>query len=149
VSLRAGVGAGPRGVEPNKHSRVRRKWLPWRRKAKLKDVDWFDVPDFGDDPIGLIILGIVLVPLIAILVLFLGEFLLLLLVLPLVMVARAVFGKPWTIEVSQQRRLLAAEQAKGWKQSGDRIQQIAKLLRIGGLPALHGSQPHYPSAPRP
>lgn len=110
---------------------VRRKWLPWRRKAQGKDLDWFDIPDLGDDPISMILFGILLVPLIVILVLLLGEFLLLLLIFPLVMIARSIFGKPWTIEVTRKRKLLAAEKVKGWSASHDRIRQIAKLIEAG------------------
>lgn len=113
--------------------RVRRKWLPWRRKAKGRDLDWFDVPDLGDDPISMIIFGIVLVPLIVILVLFLGEFLLLLLFFPLVMIARSTFGTPWTIEVTCKRDLVAAEKVKGWGASRDRIRLIAKLVEAGAV----------------
>lgn len=124
--------------------RVRRKWLPWRRKAKLKDIDWLDIPDLGDDPISAIIMAIFLVPLIIILVLLLGEFLLLLLVLPLVMIARSIFGKPWTIEVTEKGQLRAAEQVKGWRASAERIRQLAKLLEAGGTPALHQAQSSRP-----
>ncbi|RNI25401.1 hypothetical protein [Flexivirga caeni] len=133
-------------VAPNGEKyRVRRKWLPWRRKAKARDLDWINIPDIGDDPISLIILGIILVPMIVILVIFLGEFLLLLLFFPLVMIARSIFGKPWTIEVTQRGRLQAAEQVKGWGPSRERIPQIAKLIASGGLPALHRSRPDYPT----
>lgn len=96
----------------------------------------------------MIILGVILVPVIVILVVFLGEFLLLLLVFPLVMIARSIFGKPWTIEVTEKRQLRAAEQVKGWGASRDRIQEMAKLLRTGGLPALYQSQPEYPTTQR-
>lgn len=125
--------------------RVRRKWLPWRRKTTARDMDWLNIPDLGDDPISMIIMAIVLLPLIVILVIFLGEFLLLLLIFPLVMIARSIFGKPWTIEVTEKGNLRAAEQVKGWSASHDRIQEIAKLLRTGGLPALYQSQPHGPT----
>lgn len=114
--------------------RVRRKWLPWRRRAKGKDsLDWLDFPDLGDDPISMIVFGIILVPLIAVLVLFLGEFLLLLLIFPIVMIARSVFGTPWTIEVTRQRRLITAEKVKGWSDSRARIRQIAKLIEHGAV----------------
>lgn len=128
--------------------RVRRKWLPWHRKAKLKDMDWFDVPDLDDDPISLIIMAVILVPLIVLLVIFLGEFLLLLLVFPLVMIARSIFGKPWTIEVTEKRQLRASEQVKGWRASRERIRAMAKLLETGGIPALYRSQPDYPGTAR-
>lgn len=127
--------------------RVRRKWLPWRRKAKTDALDWLNMPDLGDDPISMIIMAIIMVPLVVILVIFLGEFLLLLLIFPLVMIARAIFGKPWTIEVTEKGNLRAAEQIKGWSASHDRIQEIAKLLRTGGLPALYQAQPQATASP--
>lgn len=111
--------------------RVRRKWLPWRRKANTRDMDWFDIPDLGDDPISMIIFGILLVPVIIVLVVLLGELLLLLLVFPLVMIARSIFGTPWTIEVTRKRELVVAEKVKGWRASRERIRQIAKLIGAG------------------
>lgn len=129
--------------------RVRRKWLPWRRKAKAGGMDFLDAASgLGDDPISMVIAAVLLVPVVIIMVIFLGEFLLLLLIFPLVMIARSIFGKPWTIEVTQKRQLCAAEQVKGWTASHERIQQIAKLLQSGGLPALHQAEPGYPTAPR-
>ncbi|MFC6705004.1 hypothetical protein [Flexivirga alba] len=123
--------------------RVRRKWLPWRRKAKAKDIDWLDgITDIGDDPISMIILGIVLVPLIVILMIFLGEFLLLLLIFPVVMIARSIFGKPWTIEVTRKRTLVTAEKVKGWSGSRERIREIGKLIEAGAVPQI---APHVPS----
>lgn len=129
--------------------RVRRKWLPWRRKAKGKDLDWFDIPDLGDDPISMIIFGIILVPLIIVLVVFLGEFLLLLLVFPLVMIARSLFGTPWTIEITRTRDLVAAEKVKGWGASRDRIRQIAKLIEAGAVQQVIAPTPTTPPVDRP
>lgn len=128
--------------------RVRRKWLPWRRRTRARDMDWLNISDLlGDDPISMIIMAIILVPLVVILVIFLGEFLLLLLIFPIVMIARSIFGKPWTIEVTEKGNLRAAEQVKGWSASHDRIQEIAKLLQAGGLPALYAAWPPSPTSP--
>lgn len=126
--------------------RVRRKWLPWRRKAKAGDTDWLNTPDLGDDPISMIVMCILLVPLVVLLVIFLGEFLLLLLIFPLVMIARAIFGKPWTIGVTRKRNLVTAEKVKGWRASHARIRQLAKLIESGTAQAVIAPTPSGASA---
>jgi hypothetical protein len=119
--------------------RIHRRWLPWRRRARADALDWLpDLPgpdlDVGDDPIGLVIVAILLIPLLAILALVLGEVLLLLLLLPFFVLARSVFGTPWVIEVSQGHKILHLEAVQGWGASTRRIERLASQVRGGQLP---------------
>ncbi|WP_265445215.1 hypothetical protein [Flexivirga meconopsidis] len=119
--------------------KVKRRWLPWRRKeGGLEGLDW--VPDLGDDPISMVIVAVVAVPVILVLVVFFGEFLLLLVLLPVVLLVRALHGEPWTIEVHDQGEVVYTERVKGWNASEERIDQIAKLIRSGIAPPGVGPQ---------
>jgi len=118
--------------------RIHRRWLPWRRRAN-KAMDW--LPDdagglgsLGDDPISLVIGAIFVIPVLVILALFIGEFLLLFLLLPFFVLARSVFGTPWTIEVTHRREVVHAEGAQGWGASHDQIERLAAAISAGELP---------------
>src|SRR4051794_6779963 len=80
--------------------RLGRRWLPWRPKARVPDgLPTMDLPDV-DGVIGAILLAIaaiILIPLLVILMIVVAEWLLVLLLLPLAMLARAAFGVPWTV----------------------------------------------------
>ena len=115
--------------------RVRRRWLPWRRKIR-------DVPDApvgglfggGDDPISAIlaVIGLIfLLPAIIVLAVMLAEFLLLLLLLPLWLIVRAVVGGAWPIEVWRGRTCVGVESVKGWTPSRIRMYDIAEAIRLG------------------
>lgn len=114
--------------------RVRRRWLPWRRRVR-------DVPDMpvdlgglGDDPISMILMALglmLLVPALIALILLLGEVLLLLALLPLFVLGRGLFGVPWTIEIRPERRLHSIERVRGWGNAGRRMDQVATALRLG------------------
>jgi hypothetical protein len=118
--------------------RIHRRWLPWRRRAD-KAMDWLpsDANVFdsvGDDPVSLVIGAIFLIPGVVILAFFIGEFLLLLLLLPFFVLARSVFGTPWIIEVTHQREVVHAERAQGWGASHDQIERLAAAISAGELP---------------
>ena len=114
--------------------RVRRRWLPWRRRVRdLPDLP-FDIGSVGDDPISMILLAIgliLLLPALVVLILLVGELLLLLALLPLVLLGRGLFGLPWVIEIRRGRRLYATERVRGWSEAGRRIDEIATALRLG------------------
>jgi hypothetical protein len=115
--------------------RIKRRWLPWRRKVR-------DVPDApvdglfvgGDDPLSAIlavVVGVLLLPVIIVFAVMLAEFLLLLLLLPLWLTVRALFGGTWPIEVWRGKTLVGTESVKGWGPSGIRMHDIAEGVRLG------------------
>ena len=131
---------------------IRRRWLPWKRRIRADklgdstpDAGW-DFLDFVDTGgIGLAIAAIVLLPFLLVLILLLSELFLLLLLLPLIVFARTLFGVPWTIEVSRvvsstKRKLIATEDVKGWRASGERMHALAAEYSrtpppLAGLPS--------------
>lgn len=117
--------------------RVSRRWVPWRRR--LKDVlDVVpDTPVLGDDPISLVIGGIILIlmlPFLLLLVVAGLEFLLLLLVLPFAILGRVLFGRHWTIEARRGWRATWEEPAGDWAQSRQAIRDVATALERGHWP---------------
>lgn len=115
--------------------KVRRRWLPWRRRVR-------DVPDvpidggIGDDPISMILGLIVLVvaiPALLVVLLVLAELLLLLVLLPVFVVVRLVLPVPWTIELwsrPARRRVLGWHlehevPVRGWRASRERIRALS------------------------
>lgn len=117
--------------------RVSRRWVPWRRR--LKDVlDVVpDTPVLGDDPISLVIGGIILIlmlPFLLLLVVAGLEFLLLLLVLPFAILGRVLFGRHWTIEARRGWRPIWEEPAGDWAQSRQAIRDVATALERGHWP---------------
>jgi hypothetical protein len=117
--------------------RIRRRWLPWRRRV-TKVLDWVPTPgvvgSLDDDPVSFIIGAIFLIPLLVVLAFFVGEFLLLLLLLPFIVLARSIFGTPWVIEVTHQREVVHAEEVQGWGASQQRIDDLVTAMREGDLP---------------
>jgi hypothetical protein len=114
--------------------RVRRRWLPWRRRVRDVPDAPFDIGTLGDDPISMVLLAIgliLLLPALVVLVVLVGELLLLLLLLPLAVVGRGLIGLPWTIEVVRERRLQYTERVRGWGNAGRRIDDLATALRLG------------------
>ena len=114
-----------------------RRWVPWRRR--LKDVlDVVpDTPVLGDDPISLVIGGIILIlmlPFLLLLVVAGLEFLLLLLVLPFAILGRVLFGRHWTIEARRGWRATWEEPAGDWAQSRQAIRDVATALERGHWP---------------
>lgn len=116
--------------------RIGRRWLPWRRR--LRHLDDLDVPDvpLGDDPISAVIAVIMLVialPFIALFAIALGELLLLLAVLPLALLVRVAFGRPWTVDVTRQGELVLSERAPDWPSSTELIHDLAAKAERGDL----------------
>lgn len=114
--------------------RIKRRWLPWRRKVR-------DVPDVpvdglsmgGDDLLSAVVavvVGVILLPVIIIFAVMLAELLLLLLLLPLWLAARALLGGKWPIEVWRGKTLVGTESVKGWGPSRVRMFDIAEEVRL-------------------
>ncbi|BDY31497.1 hypothetical protein [Mycolicibacterium mageritense] len=124
---------------------VRRRWLPWRPRRKMPD-DW-DLGDAsfdGDDIFSIVMNVLLLVLLIPVLILALlvaAEFLLLLILLPLWVLARSLFGTPWIIVVRRDRKIVAEEAVRGWGASGARIDQLKAVIAAGEAPRQSASHP--------
>ena len=68
------------------------------------------------------------------------EFLLLLLLVPVWVVVRAVFGVPWILVVRRDRKVVHEEAVRGWRTAADRIEEIGTTLADGrGLDAVRTS----------
>ena len=136
--------------------RVRRRWLPWRRRIR-------DVPDtgignvtLGDDPISAVIgvfLLILALPVLIVLLALLLELVLLLALLPVFVLLRLALPVPWTIEVHARPAprsrwsLLVAwatwtlqreERVAGWRASRERIAQLRRELGVTRDPSPFG-----------
>jgi hypothetical protein len=123
---------------------VRRRWLPWRlRKRDLGvrgDPEMVGIPDadslegfaFGlvMALVWLLVGGIVL----SITVLFGEALLLLLLLLPILAAGRMFWLLPWVIEASQGDVVLGLAKVRGWRDSEERIREIATAYQHGRDP---------------
>ena len=118
--------------------RVKRRWLPWRRRAKPGEFDLtFDVLDAADDPISLvvcIVISIIVIPLLFVFGFLLAEALLLLLLFPIAVLFRIAFIRSWPIEVWQGKKLLEQESVKGWRASSERIHDLVNEIRLRHSP---------------
>jgi hypothetical protein len=123
--------------------RVRRQWLPWRLRARHIDTDG-STPDFLIDADGLegVVFGLVLT---IIFVLFGGviltvavfaseALLLVLLLVPLFAIARILWVLPWVIEATNGDTVLGRERVRGWRDSSERIRDIAAAYERGQDP---------------
>jgi hypothetical protein len=120
---------------------VRRRLFPW--KPRLRDVDpgFVDLTGGADDPLsflGLIALGLVASLVLAILLPFAilaSEILLVLvLVVPLLLLMRVFWMLPWIVEASNGDTLLGIDKVRGWRDSSERIREIAAAYARGEDP---------------
>ena len=122
---------------------VSRRWLPWRlrrRTISSDGVDPFAFLDFDDLPTFVITLVVGLAVLVfggivATLAIFASEALLLLLLLvPLLVVARLLWIAPWVIEARSADTTLGLVKVRGWRGSQERIRDLAEAYRRGEDP---------------
>lgn len=124
--------------------RVSRRWMPWRRKARMGD--WSELPSgssLGDDPISLligIVLFVLIIPVLLLAILVAIELLILLLLLPFAILGRVLFGRHWRVEVREGWTFAWETEAGGWTQSGQAIEHIAEGLRLG-MPPWQAAHP--------
>ena len=128
---------------------VQRRWLPWRlRKRDFGTgggLDSFDLPGFDDlagFAVGLVmtIVWLLIGGLIISIAFLFGEaLLLLLLVLPLLAVARMFWVLPWIVEATNGDAVLGVAKVRGWRDSEARIREIAAAYQRGQDPFV--SQP--------
>ncbi|TYL55317.1 hypothetical protein FXB39_02905 [Nocardioides sp. BGMRC 2183] len=116
--------------------RVTRRWVPWRRRLKGMWRGPFEAmpANLGDDPISLIILGVICLPLIVLAIVASLELLALLLLFPIALLVRVIFGRHWTIEARRGFRIHWQADAGDWRASGERIHHVVAAIAAGDLP---------------
>lgn len=132
---------------------VGRRWLPWRPRrrgdAVLGDGNFLQMAAGVDEPVGcavaLIIAGVVLaLPFVVVLTLLVAEWLVVLALLPLWMLARAAFGAPWRVVArgrdADGRRWRYYGRVPGWRASAALIDTVCEEIRGNGEPRSLGAQ---------
>jgi hypothetical protein len=119
--------------------RVGRRWVPWRRRLKgsLDSVPDLGLGPLGDDPISAVIGVIVLIialPFILVALVAGAEFLLVLLLMPVAALARVLLGRHWTVVARRGWKAWWEEPSGDWRESGDRIHQLADAIGRGHVP---------------
>jgi len=109
--------------------KVRRRWLPWRRRLK----GGWDVPFVGggDDPLSVILLVLVGIPAAIIFVLWSLELAVVLVLAPFALLARAWFGRHWHVETYRARRFVAQHESGSFDESGALVDELAEQIRAG------------------
>jgi hypothetical protein len=127
---------------------VRRRLLPW--KPRLRDVDpgFVDLTGGADDPLGFVaalVLGLVATVVLAALLPFAilaSELLVVLgLLVPLLVLARVFWMLPWIVEATNGSTLLGIDKVRGWRDSGERIKEIAAAYARGEDPFAGAATP--------
>lgn len=120
---------------------VRRRLVPWKPRLRKLDPEFLDLTGGADDPAGflvMIVLGIVAGLVLALVLPFAvlaSEFLLVLaLLVPLLALARVFWVLPWIIEATNGDLLLGIDKVRGWRESSERIDEIAAAYRRGEDP---------------
>jgi hypothetical protein len=125
--------------------RVGRRWSLWRprfRKVRLDTNDAFNISGDVFDDVAASVAGLVIVLVVVVLAgplggvgVFVAEWALALLVIPLAVLYRIVFRRPWHVyaESADGRDALYARVA-GWQASGDAIERAAAEIKTAGRP---------------
>lgn len=123
---------------------VRRRWWPWRWKERHFTDSWdpgfVDIgasSDLAGAVLG-IVLGLVLMALAPIILFLLVtgiEWILLLVLLPVAVATRVVFGRHWTIEVVRDGALWEID-GGSWRESQGMLEQITDQIERGQTPSL-------------
>ena len=122
-----------KAVDANGRSlRIGRRWFAWRRRVHGLDADTdMDAPA-GDDPLSLILavwFGIVALIAGLVLVVALSELLLLLALVPVVFLWRVLAKRPWVVDVTDGRTLVASYETADWSTSQVLKDELAHLIR--------------------
>lgn len=120
---------------------VRRRWLPWKPRLRDASSEFVDLTDGADDPVGFVaalLLGVVVSVVLALLLPFAilaSELLLVLaLLVPLLVLARLFWVLPWIVEARTGDVLLGMDKVRGWRDSDQRIDEIAAAYERGEDP---------------
>lgn len=118
---------------------VSRRWFPWRVRKRNVSENALDALDFVDGLEGLVVglIGAIVVFLFGSIILFGFELVVVLvLVLPLLALLRFFWLLPWIIDAHNGDELLGVERVRGWRESSERIQEIAAAYQRGEDPFL-------------
>ncbi|MDI1466262.1 hypothetical protein QEZ54_35320 [Catellatospora sp. KI3] len=132
---------------------VGRRWLPWKPKARDfgpgdSGLMEFGSVDLGDHPVGCAIaiavgLLVLAFPFLLALAIFVTEWLIVLLLLPLFVLIRTLFGVPWRVvgrgRSPDGRRWRYYTQVQGWRGSGELIDRALADIRVYGEPRCLGA----------
>lgn len=123
--------------------RIGRQWLPWQlRRRKIDGDDAFNILEAADDPLSALALFVVAI-VAAVLLAFLGPFLLLgveialvLVLVPLLAAYRLLIRRPFTVTARERDKAVpaATQQVVGWRASGRTIARWVDQVRQGGPP---------------
>ena len=116
--------------------RVTRRWLPWRPRRR-QGLDPHLMLEAADGLVALVfflVLGLIILPLLSIVVVLALEWLLILLILPVVVLLRIAFGHEWWVEARLGFRPHWEEPAGTWAQSRQRIRAVADAIERGDPP---------------
>ena len=117
---------------------VRRQWFPWRLRARVDPTD-SPIADFDFvDGIEGIVFSLVLTlfgGVILLVAIFASEAILLVgLIIPILAIARILWVLPWVIAVTSGDALLGIDRVRGWRDSSERIRDIAAAYERGQGP---------------
>jgi hypothetical protein len=122
-----------RGIE------VQRRWFPWRVKKRDVSENALGSLDLIDGLDG-VVFGIILTILIFLfgtIILFGFELVLVVVLLvPVLALLRVFWLLPWIIEARNGDTILGIERVRGWRDSEDRIREIAAAYQRGEDPFL-------------
>lgn len=120
--------------------RVSRRWVPWRQRLRdVSDLALDATPDVDDLVVGiaiwLVVLTIAVLAPVVFSILFLPiEFVALVIVLPLAVLGRVLFGRKWHVELRRGWSPWTEVMAGDWRASGLTIHQVADAVRRGEVP---------------
>jgi hypothetical protein len=142
------LGVGVKVQDPSGQTfRVTRRWVPWRRRLKADLAQGLDAmpTGLGDDPVSAVIALVFLVlalPFLLLALLVGRELLLVLLLVPFAVLARALFGQHWTVEVRKGFSIWWEAPSGDWQESGVLIHDVALAIRKGDpLPQPADAEP--------
>lgn len=124
--------------------KVSHRVLP--RRPSLRRAMELDPSGLASEVIGnySAILGLVatfLLPVVFVLMILSGEVLLMLLLLPVALLLRIVFNRPWVVEVRRNGELDHIELVRGWTAAERRVAAIADRIRaVGGRGGISKSR---------
>ena len=118
---------------------VGRRWFPWRIKKRNVSDNALDLLDVADGLEGLVIsLVLAIVVFLFGTIIFFGFEVVVVIValVPLLALMRFFWVLPWVVEARNGETILGIERIRGWRDSEDRIREIAAAYQRGEDPFL-------------